>query len=74
MIGQPVTMPVALAPVGMCGMNHADGEILAARAAGEFGVPYHAVDHVDLLDRGCQHDAAASVLVPALRDARSGIS
>lgn len=40
MIGEEVTMPVALAPVGMTGMMHADGEILAAQAAEEFGVPY----------------------------------
>jgi L-lactate dehydrogenase (cytochrome) len=40
MIGQQVTMPVALAPVGSTGMQHADGEILAARAAAAFGVPY----------------------------------
>ena len=40
MIGQPVAMPVALAPVGSCGMQHADGEILAARAAETFGVPF----------------------------------
>ena len=40
MIGQDVTMPVALAPVGMTGMQHADGEILAARAAEAFGVPF----------------------------------
>ena len=40
MIGQEVTMPVALAPVGLTGMQHADGEIKAARAAGEFGVPF----------------------------------
>ncbi len=40
MIGQDVTMPVALAPVGLTGMQHADGEILAAQAAEEFGVPY----------------------------------
>lgn len=40
MIGQPVAMPVALAPVGMTGMQHADGEIKAARAAHAFGVPY----------------------------------
>jgi L-lactate dehydrogenase (cytochrome) len=33
-------MPVALAPVGLTGMQHADGEILAARAAGKFGVPF----------------------------------
>jgi len=40
MIGEDVTMPVALAPIGMCGMQHADGEILAARAAQAFGVPF----------------------------------
>jgi L-lactate dehydrogenase (cytochrome) len=40
MLDLPVSMPVALAPVGMTGMQHADGEILAANAAKEFGVPY----------------------------------
>lgn len=40
MIGQDVAMPVALAPVGMTGMQCADGEIKAARAAERFGVPY----------------------------------
>ncbi|MBU2360612.1 MAG: alpha-hydroxy-acid oxidizing protein [Alphaproteobacteria bacterium] len=40
MIGQDVTIPVALAPVGMTGMQSADGEIKAARAARDFGVPY----------------------------------
>lgn len=40
MLGQEVAMPVALAPVGMTGMQHADGEILAAKAAEKFGVPY----------------------------------
>ena len=40
MAGLPVAMPVALAPVGLTGMQHADGEILAARAAKRFGVPF----------------------------------
>jgi L-lactate dehydrogenase (cytochrome) len=40
MIGQDVSMPVALAPVGLTGMQHYDGEIFAARAAEKFGVPY----------------------------------
>ena len=40
MIGQNVSMPVALAPVGLTGMQCADGEIKAARAAATFGVPY----------------------------------
>ena len=40
MIGEDVAMPVALAPVGLTGMQHADGEILAAKAAEKFGVPF----------------------------------
>jgi len=40
MIGQAVTMPVAIAPTGFAGMQHADGEILAAQAAEKFGIPY----------------------------------
>ncbi len=40
MIGEPVAMPVALAPTGLTGMQHADGEIAAARAARAFGVPF----------------------------------
>jgi L-lactate dehydrogenase (cytochrome) len=40
MIGQRVAMPVAIAPTGLTGMQHADGEILAARAAEKFGVPF----------------------------------
>ena len=40
MVGQNVSMPVALAPVGLTGMQHADGEIHAARAAEKFGVPF----------------------------------
>ena len=40
MVGQDAKMPVALAPVGLTGMQHADGEIHAARAAEKFGVPF----------------------------------
>ena len=40
MVGEDVTIPVALAPVGLTGMQHADGEILAARSAERFGVPF----------------------------------
>lgn len=40
MIGQDVSMPVGLSPVGFTGMQHADGEIKAARAAERFGVPF----------------------------------
>ena len=40
MIGVDVAMPVAIAPTGMTGMQHADGEILGARAAEKFGIPF----------------------------------
>ncbi|WP_298966069.1 alpha-hydroxy acid oxidase [uncultured Methylobacterium sp.] len=40
MVGQPVAMPVAIAPTGLTGMQHADGEIHAARAAARAGVPF----------------------------------
>ena len=40
MIGVDVAMPVAIAPTGMTGMQHADGEILGARAAQKFGIPF----------------------------------
>jgi len=40
MVGQAARMPVAMAPVGLMGMQHADGEIHAARAAEQFGIPF----------------------------------
>ncbi len=40
MIGQTVAMPVAIAPTGLTGMQHADGEILGAKAAKKFGIPF----------------------------------
>ena len=40
MVGQQAHMPVAIAPVGLTGMQHADGEIHAARAAEKFGIPF----------------------------------
>ena len=40
MVGVDVAMPVAIAPVGLTGMQHADGEILAAKAAEKFGIPF----------------------------------
>jgi L-lactate dehydrogenase (cytochrome) len=40
MVGQAAAMPVAIAPVGLTGMQHADGEIHAARAAEKFGIPF----------------------------------
>lgn len=38
--GKPVNVPLVLAPVGLCGMQHANGEILAAKAAAEAGIPF----------------------------------
>ena len=40
MVGVPVHMPVSIAPVGLTGMQHADGEIHAAQAAKKFGIPF----------------------------------
>ena len=40
MVGQAARMPVAIAPTGLTGMQHADGEILGAKAAEKFGVPF----------------------------------
>jgi L-lactate dehydrogenase (cytochrome) len=40
MVGQKVSLPIALAPVGLCGMQHGNGEILAAQAASEAGIPF----------------------------------
>ncbi len=40
MLGADVTMPVAIAPTGLTGMQHADGEILGAKAAEKFGIPF----------------------------------
>jgi L-lactate dehydrogenase (cytochrome) len=39
-IGEPAKLPIALAPIGLCGMQHGDGEILACRAAHAAGVPF----------------------------------
>jgi L-lactate dehydrogenase (cytochrome) len=39
-LGEPVPLPLALAPIGMCGMQHGDGEILACRAAQQAGIPF----------------------------------
>ncbi len=39
-VGQKVSLPISLAPIGLCGMQHGDGEILAARAANEAGIPF----------------------------------
>ena len=40
LLGAPVSLPLALAPIGLCGMQHGDGEILACRAAHGAGIPF----------------------------------
>ncbi len=39
-LGEPASLPLALAPIGLCGMQHGDGEILACRAAQDAGIPF----------------------------------
>jgi L-lactate dehydrogenase (cytochrome) len=39
-VGQKSSLPIALAPIGLCGMQHGNGEILAAQAANEAGIPF----------------------------------
>ena len=65
-------MPVALAPTGLCGMQHADGEILAARAARGVRGTFLLVDDEHLLDRGRGGEHHEAILVSALRDAEQG--
>ena len=69
--GRPATaMPVAIAPTGLTGMQHADGEILAARAAEKFGMPFTlSTMSICSIEDVAAHTTGA-VLVPALRDAR----
>ena len=47
-------MPVALAPTGLTGMQHADGEIFGGPRRGRIRGAVYAFDDVDLLDRGCR--------------------
>jgi L-lactate dehydrogenase (cytochrome) len=39
-LGEPASLPLVLAPIGLCGMQHGDGEILACRAAHAAGIPF----------------------------------
>ena len=70
MIGEPVSMPVALAPTGLCGMQHADGEILAAQAAEAFGVPFclSTMSICSIEDVAAQHEAAFWFQLYVMRD------
>ena len=73
MIGQDVVMPVALAPVGLTGMQHADGEMKAAKAAEDFGVPFTlstmSINSIEDV-AGYTHQA---LLVPALHHEGRGL-
>ena len=72
MIGEKVSMPVALAPTGMTGMQHPDGEILAAQAAEEFGVPFTLSTMSICSIEDVAENTNEAVLVPALRAQRQG--
>ena len=67
-VGEPVPLPLALAPIGLCGMQWGDGEILACRAAQAAGIPFC----LSTMSICAIEDVAAAVeqavLVPALRD------
>ena len=69
MLGEAVSMPLAIAPTGLTGLVHGDGEMLAARAAEAAGIKF--VHHVDLFDRGRAERSQQTVLVPALHVPRS---
>ena len=69
-LGEKVPLPLALGPIGLCGMQHGDGEILACRAAQAAGIPFT----LSTMSICSIEDVAAAVeqavLVPALRHAR----
>ena len=65
-----VAMPVALAPTGLTGMQFADGEILAAKAAEKFGVPFTLSTMSICSIEDVAENTTRAVLVPALCDAR----
>ena len=68
MVGIDVKMPVAIAPVGLTGMQHADGEIHAARAAEKFGIPFTlSTMSICSIEDIATHTRA--LLVPAVHDA-----
>ena len=69
-LGEHWKMPVGLAPTGLTGFFHRDGEIEAARAAQAAGVPFMPEHHVHLLDRRRARRRGGHVLVSALSHAR----
>ena len=68
--GQSLSMPVILAPVGLCGMFARRAEAQAARAAAAAGDPVRRVDRLDLRHRGGRGGEPGAAVVPAVRDAR----
>lgn len=71
MVGQTVSMPLALAPTGLTGLQWADGEIHAARAAEKAGVPFTlSTMSICSIEDVAAHTSA--VLVSAVCDARPG--
>jgi len=58
--GEPAALPLVLAPIGLCGMQHGNGEILACRAAQEAGIPFC----LSTMSIGSIEDVAASVEKP----------
>ena len=67
-VGQKVSSPFVLAPVGLLGMQHGDGEILAARAANEAGIPFTLSTMSICSVEDVAEATRQAVLVPALRD------
>ena len=72
MVGQPVSMPIALAPVGMTGMQHAGRRDPGGARGRRRRHPLHALHHEHLLHRGRGGEYRQAVLVSALRHARQG--
>ena len=67
-LDEPAAMPLILAPVGLLGMQHGDGEILCLPRRPGRRHSLHPEHDVDLLDRGYRKRRRQAVLVPALRD------
>ncbi len=66
-LGEPVALPLALAPIGLCGMQHGDGEILACRAAHAAGIPFTLSTMSICSIEDVARSGRQAVLVPALR-------
>ena len=74
MLGEQVAMPVAIAPTGLTGLMHGDGEMSGGARGRESRHPLHALHHVDLLDRGRALGDQGAILVSALRLPRPWLS